>query len=332
MVGTERDVNSDAAVIRPVLNSQQGLAFSQALLPAYSAIDTFHMTGCTIDEAIRRLVAVGADFDQIGGVDNFCWPNIQFHPQNNPDGKLKAAKLVRSCRALRDICLAYEIPLLSGKDSMYVDGHLQGDYGETHKVSALETLQFSATSIVKNIEKCITMDSKMAGDLVYILGVTRNELGGSEYYEHFGYVGLNVPKVDPKTFATLYKALAHAIDKELVASAHGIYRGGLGIHLALVAMGGNLGMEIDLGAVPTEQADRDDVVLFSESAGRFIITIDPENQQAFEEVFKALDFACIGTVTQKNRFVIKGIDGQMLVDVPLQDLKTFWKKPFGELV
>jgi phosphoribosylformylglycinamidine synthase len=332
MVGTERDVNSDAAVIRPVLNSQQGLAFSQALLPAYSAIDTFHMTGCTIDEAIRRLIAVGSDFDQIGGVDNFCWPNIQFHPQNNPDGKLKAAKLVRSCRALRDICLAYEIPLLSGKDSMYVDGHLQGDYGETHKVSALETLQFSATSIVKNIEKCITMDSKMAGDLVYILGMTRNELGGSEYYEHFGYVGLNVPKVDPKAFAILYKALAHAIDKELVASAHGIYRGGLGIHLALVAMGGNLGMEIDLGAVPTEQVERDDVVLFSESAGRFIVTIDPENQQAFEEIFKALDFAYIGTVTQKNRFAIKGIGGQTLVDIPLQDLKTYWKKPFGELV
>jgi phosphoribosylformylglycinamidine synthase len=126
--------------------------------------------------------------------------------------------------------------------------------------------------------------------------------------------------------------LAYAIDKELVASAHGIYRGGLGIHLGLVAMGGNLGMEIDLGAVPTEQVDRDDVVLFSESAGRFIITIDPDNQKAFEEIFKALDFAYIGTVTQKNRFVIKGIDGQMLVDVSLQDLKTFWKKPFGELI
>jgi len=290
------------------------------------------MTSCTIDEAVRRLVAVGADFDQIGGVDNFCWPSIQFHPQNNPDGKLKAAKLVRSCRALRDICLAYEIPLLSGKDSMYVDGHLQGNYGETHKVSALETLQFSATSIVKDIEKCITMDSKMAGDLVYILGTTRNELGGSEYYEHFGYVGLNVPKVVPEAFVALYRALGHAIDKEIVASAHGIYRGGLGIHLALVAMGGNLGMEADLGVVPADQIDRNDFVLFSESAGRFIVTIDSENRKAFEENFKGLDFACIGTVTQRNHFVIKGIDGQIIVDVPVHDLKAFWKKPFGELI
>ena len=332
MVGAERDVNSDAAVIRPVLDSRHGLAFAQALLPSYSAIDTYHMTSCTIDEAIRRLVSVGADFDQIGGVDNFCWPSIQFHPQNNPDGKLKAAKLVRSCRALRDICLAYEIPLLSGKDSMYVDGHLQGNYGETHKVSALETLQFSATSIVKDIEKCITMDSKIAGDLVYILGTTRNELGGSEYYEHFGYVGLNVPKVVPKAFVALYRALGHAIDKELLASAHGIYRGGMGIHLALVAMGGNLGMEIDLGVVPKDQIDRNDVVLFSESAGRFIVTIDPEKKGVFEKNFKGLAFACIGTVTHQNHFVIKGIDGQILVDVPVNDLKAFWKKPFGELI
>ena len=172
----------------------------------------------------------------------------------------------------------------------------------------------------------------MADDLVYILGLTCNELGGSEYYEHLGYVGLNVPKVEPKTFATLYKALGHAIDKELVASAHGIYRGGLGIHLALVAMGGNLGMEIDLGCVPADQVDRDDVILFSESAGRFIVTIDPKNKQVFEENFQGLDFACIGTVTQGNHLVIKGIDSQMLVDVPLQELKTFWKKPFGELI
>jgi phosphoribosylformylglycinamidine synthase len=215
---------------------------------------------------------------------------------------------------------------------MYVDGHLQGDYGETHKVSALETLQFSATSIVKDIEKCITMDSKMAGDLVYILGMTRNELGGSEYYEHFGYVGLNVPKVDPEAFVALYRALGQAIDKELVASAHGIYRGGLGIHLALVAMGGNLGMEIDLGDVPVDQIDRNDVVLFSESPGRFIVTIDPENRKEFEDIFKGLDFACMGTVAPGNHFVIKGIDGQILVDVSVQDLKAFWKKPFGELI
>jgi phosphoribosylformylglycinamidine synthase len=332
LVGVGRDVNSDAGVIRPILGSQKGLAFSQALLPLYSAIDAYHMTSCTIDEAVRRLIAVGADFDHIGGVDNFCWPNIQFDPRHNPDGKFKAAQLVRSCRALRDACLAYEIPLLSGKDSMYVDGHLPGAYGETHKISALETLQFSAISVVKDITKCVTMDSKMPNDLVYILGLTQNELGGSEYYHHLGYVGLNVPQVSPDTFISLYKALNDAIDKELVASAHGIYSGGIGIHLALVAMGGNLGMDVDLSLVPVDRVDRNDHILFSESPGRFIVTIAPENRKLFEKIFNGLDCACIGTVTGTSALTVKGIDNRTILTVPVADLKSSWKKPFGELI
>ena len=207
LVGVDRDVDSDAAVIRPVLDSDKGLAFAQALLPAYSAIDAFHMTACSIDEAVRRLIAVGADPDHIGGVDNFCWPNIQYDPIQNPDGKFKAAQLVRACRALRDLCLSYEIPLLSGKDSMYVDGNLAGRFGETHKVSALETLQFSAISVIEDINRCVTMDAKIPGDLLYIVGTTRNELGGSEYYEHLGYLGRNVPQVRPDDFIPLYQKM-----------------------------------------------------------------------------------------------------------------------------
>jgi phosphoribosylformylglycinamidine synthase len=332
LVGAERDVNSDASVIRPVLESTKGLAFTQSLLPSYSAIDAFHMTACTIDEAVRRVLAVGADFDHIGGVDNFCWPNIQYHPIDNPDGKFKSAQLVRSCQALREICMAYEIPLLSGKDSMYVDGHLQGPYGETHKISALETMQFSAISMVGDITKCVTMDSKMPDDLVYILGLTRNELGGSEYYEHFGYTGLNVPRVQPDQFIEIYKKLGQAIEKEIVASAHGIYRGGLGIHLALVAMGGNLGMDVDLGLVPVEDANRDDTILFSESAGRFIVTVDPNHQVMFEDGFKDLPSACIGTITEIPHLKIKGIRDNNILDVSVKDLKAAWKRPFGDLI
>ena len=208
------------------------------------------MTTCTIDEAVRRLVAVGGDPEHIGGVDNFCWPSIQYDPETNPDGKFKAAQLVRSCRALKDMCMAYEIPLLSGKDSMYVDGHLTGPYGECHKVSALETLQFSATSLIPKVTACVSMDVKVPGDLVYVLGQTRNELGASEYYEQLGYVGTRVPRVDTETSRKLYCALSPAIASGLVASAHGIYRGGLGVHLAMVAMGGNLGLDVDLAKCP----------------------------------------------------------------------------------
>ncbi|UCH24072.1 MAG: phosphoribosylformylglycinamidine synthase, partial [Deltaproteobacteria bacterium] len=229
LVGADRDIFSDAAVIRPVLDSPKGLAMAQALLPTYSAIDAYHMTTCTIDEAVRRLIAVGASLRHIGGVDNFCWPNIEYHPVDNPDGRFKAAQLVRSCWALREMCLAYEIPLLSGKDSMYVDGHLSGRYGEVHKVSALETLQFTTIGVIDDITKCVTLDSKIPGDRIYILGTTRNELGGSEYYDCMGYTGRNVPQVFPETFKALYELLTHAIDRNLVASVHGVYRGGLGV-------------------------------------------------------------------------------------------------------
>jgi phosphoribosylformylglycinamidine synthase len=127
------------------------------------------------------------------------------------------------------------------------------------------------------------MDSKVPGDLIYVLGTTRNELGASEYYDRFGYVGLNVPAVQPDVFVGLYRALTRAIEKDLVASAHGIYRGGLGVHLAMVAMGGNLGMRLSLGKVPAGDVLRNDSLMFSESAGRFIVTVDPENQTEFEK-------------------------------------------------
>jgi phosphoribosylformylglycinamidine synthase len=332
LVGEGRDVNSDAAVIRPVLASAKGLAFSQALIPSYSVIDAYHMTSCTIDEAVRRLIAVGASMAHIGGVDNFCWPSIQYHPVENPDGKFKAAQLVRSCRALRDMCLAYEIPLLSGKDSMYVDGHLSGPYGETHKVSAPETLQFSAIGVVEDVEACITMDAKVPEDLVYVLGMTRDELGGSEYYEHLGYTGLQVPQVFPEQFAAIYRAVETAVRESLLASAHGIYRGGLGVHLAMVAMGGNLGLDVDLRQVPSDGNLRNDTLLFSESAGRFVVTVDPRNEKRFEALCHAIPFACVGHVSREAQLVIRGLAGDPILRQPVAALKNAWKMRFGALI
>ncbi len=333
LVGKHRDIPSDACVIRPVLTSKKGLAFSQALLPLYSQIDAYHMTACTIDEALRRLIAVGTDMDHIGGVDNFCWPSIQYHPVHNPDGRFKAAQLVRSCQALRDMCLAYEIPLLSGKDSMYVDGHLAGKYGETHKISALETIQFSAVSVIEDISRCQTLDIKLPGDHVYVLGVTRNELGGSEYYHMQGYVGLNVPRVRPDAFKPVYRCLASAIEKRLIHSAHGIYSGGLAIHLALIAMGGDMGMDIDLSRLPTEDISQNVQALFSESPGRFIVTVAPGCRIEFEQLASGVVCACIGQTTgDQGNLVIAGLNGQPLTHISVNDLRQAWKTPFGELI
>jgi len=332
LVGKDRDANSDAVVIRPVLDSLQGLASAQALLPTYSEIDTYHMVACTIDEAVRRVVAVGGDPDRIAGVDNFCWPSVQYDPKENPDGRYKAAQLVRANWALRDVCEAYEIPLLSGKDSMYVDGHLKGPYGETRKVSALPTLQFSCTTIVGDITRCVTMDAKCPGDLVYVLGETKGELGGSEYYEHFGYIGRHVPQLEPELSMKCSRALASAIKEELVASCHGIYRGGLGTHLALVVMGGSLGMTVDLGKVPRREVEANHILLYSETPGRFIVTIDPKDRASFESFLDSIPHAFIGTVSDGPDFVVRGLGGEDLIRIPVPELKEAWKGPFGGLV
>jgi phosphoribosylformylglycinamidine synthase subunit PurSL len=332
LVGKGRDIPGDAVVVRPILDSTRGIATSQALNPFYSEIDTYHMTALIIDEAVRKVIAVGGDPDQIGGVDNFCWPSIQYHPVNNPDGRYKAAQLVRSNWALRDYCLAYGIPLLSGKDSMYIDGNLEGAYGERRKVSGLPTLLFTVSSVVKDIRKCVTMDAKNSGDIVYVLGETRDELGGSEYYHMMDEVGLKVPWVDVNKTWPMYLAVSKAIEEDLVSSVHAVSRGGLAVHLAMVAMAGETGMEINLDGVPNNDDLSDTRVLYSESSGRFIVTVDPAKEDAFEKLFSDMMIGRLGVVSSASRFKIKGKIGDLIVDEEINTLKDCWKRPFGGLI
>ncbi|MBN1847042.1 MAG: phosphoribosylformylglycinamidine synthase subunit PurS [Deltaproteobacteria bacterium] len=332
LIGRHRDIPSDAIVVRPILDSQKGIASAQALNPFYSTIDTYHMTAVTIDEAVRKVLAVGGDPDHIGGVDNFCWPTIQYDPDKNPDGKYKAAQLVRSNWALRDYCLAFGIPLLSGKDSMYIDGNLEGPFGEKRKVSGLPTLLFTVSSVIQDITRCVTMDAKFPGDLIYVLGDTKNELGGGEYYQMMGELGLHVPEVKVEDVWPIYRALHQAIQQGLISSAHAIARGGLGVHLAFTAMGGALGMDVHVKDVPCSKPLSDTRILYSESAGRFIVTIDPARKQAFEKLFKGMPAGCIGTISDSKRFRIQSKTGSWMMKEDIDELKECWKRPFGGLI
>lgn len=332
LTGKRRDVPSDSVVVRPILDSNRGIAVSQALNPFFSEIDTYHMTAAAIDEAVRKILAVGGDPGHLGGLDNFCWPTIEYHPTENPDGKYKAAQLVRANWALRDYCLAYGIPLLSGKDSMYIDGNLKGPFGERHKVSGLPTLMFTICSVIEDIARCVTMDAKFPGDLVYVLGETKNELGGSEYYQMMGSIGLNVPQVNAKEVWPGYLALYKAIQEGLVSSCHAVSRGGLAVHLAMVAMAGELGMEINLTSIPRASGLTVSQTLYSESCGRFIITVPPGKKEMFEELFANIKMAQMGIVSESPRFCVRDGRGEAIIEEDTPTLKNSWKKPFGELV
>ncbi len=327
LVGRRADIPSDAAVLRPRQESVRGLALSMALHPSYGQIDTYHMTAVSIDEAVRRLLAVGGSLDHIGGVDNFCWPSIQYDPVKNPDGKYKAAQLVRANRALKDLCLAYGIPLLSGKDSMYIDGHLPGEFQETHKVSGLATLLFTAVTVIPDVARCLTLDCKEPGDYIYLIGATKPELGGSELYDLFGYVGLQVPEVHPAQFLSYYRKMAEAVDAGLLASCHGVYRGGVAVHLAFKAMAGDLGLEVDLAAV----ADSPLTALYSESAGRFLVTVAPSDQERWEALMAGTPLWRLGRVRADRRFLVHWND-RLLVNTAVDELQAVWKERFGSLI
>ena len=329
LVGEFTPVPGDAAILRPRPNSHRGLALSLALCPAYSQIDTYHMTTVTIDEAVRRLLAVGGSLDHIGGVDNFCWPSVEYDPRVNPDGRYKAAQLVRSCLALKDLCLAYGIPLLSGKDSMYVDGVIPGAYGEMHRVSGLPTLFFTAVSVLPDLKRALSLEWKRPGDLIYLVGDTRPELGGSEFYEMLGYVGLSVPEVHPEEFLAYYRLLEEAGQAELMASAHGLYRGGLGVHLALASLAAGLGVEVDLSRVAPESPAY--ASLYSESAGRFLVSVDPAHQGRLEDLFRNQPLTLIGQVRSDQTVKIVR-HGQPLLAAPLETLKATWERRFGSLI
>ncbi|MGM0419039.1 MAG: AIR synthase-related protein [Thermodesulfobacteriota bacterium] len=331
LTGVNRNVPSDASVIKPDHESEKGLVFTQTINPGYSDIDTDNMTRLCVDEALRRLVTAGADPSETGGVDNFCWPGIAYDKINNPDGKLKAAKLVRSCLALKDICLEYKIPLLSGKDSMYVDGHLPGPYGETRKVSAPESLQFSATGILKDCKKAVTSEYKSPEDKIYILGITSDELGGSEFYELLNEKGLNVPVVNQALNKKVYQKYFEANEKGLLNSGRSVGKGGIFVSLAFCSIGSGLGADINLDNVVTEDCSLDYKILFSESAGRIIFSVSPDKAEELEKLMDERFCACIGTVRKDNKLIVSSC-GNEIINLGADELETVFEQRFGELV
>lgn len=321
LVGVVNDGPGDAAVCRPLLESWEGIVVSSGICPRYSDIDTYHMMACAIDEAIRNNLAVGGSLKHMAGLDNFCWCD-PVQSEKTPDGKYKLAQLVRANQALYDYTKAFGVPCISGKDSM------KNDYliGNT-KISIPPTVLFSAVSIIPDVRKCVTMDAKQPGDLVYVLGETLPEMGGSEYFALRGFIGNTVPKVNASKAKALYEALGRAMGQGLVASCHDCSDGGLGVALAETSFAGGWGMEVDLRKCPSAGIERNDFLLFSESQSRFVMTVHPGKQSAFENCFRGNVISPIGQVTDKNLFQVFGLNGKRIVQANLSDLKEAWQRP-----
>ncbi len=313
--GIENDGPSDAAVIRPLFDSWEGIGVSHGMCPRYSDIDTYAMVANAIDEAVRNVVCVGTNPDYLAGLDNFCWA-MGFSKE---DEEKYVGDLVRANKALYDITTNYKLPCISGKDSMKNDYRI-GDIS----VSVPPTMLFSVIGKIPDVRKAITMDVKNEGDLVYILGITKNELGSTEYLEELNLKGTTVPQVEPKSAIERYRLLHKAIQQGLVLSCHDCSDGGLGVALAESAFAGGFGLEIDISLILCDEYLRDDIILFSESASRLILTVTPENKDIFEIMMEGTEFANIGIVKGTN-LNITGNDGNTIIDAPITKLKESWQ-------
>jgi len=316
-------VNARATVIAPVLTSKKGVVLSQSLYPRYSGIDTYRMSACAIDTAIRNAISVGGSLDELALLDNFCWCS-----SDEPErlGQLKEAG-----RACYDYATAYKTPFVSGKDSMFNDFKGYDENGNKVKISVLPTLLISSFGVMQDYRTCVSIDPKFAGDLVYILGATGEELGASEYFDELGFIGNGAPQVNAKKALALYKSFTEATKKNLIASAESVCAGGLGISLARMAIAGDLGMEISLQNLPAiSPLTRNDYTLFSESQSRLIVTVNPNLVAQFEEAFKGQDIAQIGKVRADKSFVVKGLNGETIVETDVATLNKAYRSVFNK--
>ncbi|QIT35926.1 AIR synthase-related protein [Wolbachia endosymbiont of Brugia pahangi] len=308
-------VCSEAVVLRPILSSNKGVVKSQGFGSSYGEIDIYHMAACAIDTAIRNYVAAGGNIEHLALLDNFCWCDAY-----NPE---RLWQLKRAAEACYDYAIAFKTPFISGKDSMFNDFKGYDENGKKVIISAPPSLLISAIGIIENIENAVSLDVKMPGDLIYMLGITHDELGRSEYQLYSGMDNNNVPKVDAKNARKLYKCFNQAIKESIVASAIALNLGGLAIALVKSLIAGDLGAEIDFPLVPVGKTQNTDtinkIIMFSESQSRILVTIAPQNQKRFEELFKDTVYSCIGRVTEEKVLSIRDI-----LKVDLKDLRSWY--------
>ncbi len=291
-------VFAEATVARPVLGSLKGAVLSQGLAPRYSDIDCYAMAAASIDIAVRNAVAVGASLDHLALCDNFCWCD-----STNPERLWQLKKAAEACH---DVAVAYGTPYISGKDSMFNDFRGYDADGQPVHVAIPPTLLISALGVMDDVTQAVSLDAKLPGDLIYVLGQTRDELGGSEYYAMQGVLGVRVPQLDVEAAIARYHAYHDAVRDGLVASALAVTLGGLGVALAKSCIAGQLGAKIELEAVPQAEGLNHQQLLFSESLGRLLVTVAPQDQAAFERAIQGTAYACIGEVAEKPELVLAG--------------------------
>ena len=298
LIGARGDVPSTATVMRVRHGRDEGVILGEGIHPWYAEIDTDAMAKACVDEGVRRVLCAGGRIDRIAALDNFCWPD-PVESSKTPDGQHKLAQLVRCCEGLYAACVAYGVPLISGKDSMKNDAYLGGV-----KISIPPTLLVSVIGQTADVARSLTLEPRGAGDRVYLLGPTALEFGGSELGRLLDERGAalpssDVPRTDLDRAWARYRAFAEQRDASLVRSAHVCGRGGLGVALAHMVLASELGLELELDALRGGGANLPAAaILLSESTGRIVLTCTEQDGAALERALGEHGLVALGRVVE----------------------------------
>jgi phosphoribosylformylglycinamidine synthase len=315
LVGVHLDGPGDAAVIAPIFGSWRGIALGCGIQPRLGDLDPYYMAAAAIDEAVRNVVSVGANPARIALLDNFCW--------GDTDRPEVLGSLVRAAEACRDLALAFRTPFISGKDSLKNEFRSAG-----HHIVIPPTLLISALGIVPDVRQCVTMDMKAPDSILYLLGTTKDELGGSHFHLVTKREGGEVPVVDVAIAPRIFAALHEAICQGLIRSCHDLSEGGLAVAAAEMAFAGGIGADILRPEAMINLAD--EVFLFSESTTRFLLEVGPEEAKRLGAHFADLPLHRIGSTCKQARLRCTGRNGEWIIWAALDQLKEAWQRPLRQ--
>jgi phosphoribosylformylglycinamidine synthase II len=296
---------ADAAVVR-IKGTDKGLALTVDGNSRYCFLDPYVGGALAVAEAARNLACVGAR--PIGLTD--C---LNFGSPENPAVMWQFARVIQG---MRDACIALKVPVVSGNVSFY---------NETDGIPIYPTPTIGMVGILPKVDRVITPWFKAAGDIVVLLGRTREELGGSEYLKFIhNLVRGTPPWIDLKLEQAIQNCCLEAIDKGILRSAHDISDGGLAVALAECCIGGPdkpLGVRTEI-----REMIRGDALLFSESQSRILVSMQEKDLGQLQEIASghAVPLQVIGAVGG-SRFSI-----QPILQLPVDELQSIWSSALGD--
>jgi phosphoribosylformylglycinamidine synthase len=306
MVGEmNRTGPGDASVLRPVPSSLKGLAAAIGCNPWFTSLDPYRGGMSSVDEAWRNVVAVGAMPNALTDCLNF----------GNPERPERLGEFREAVRGIGDFAKALNIPIPSGNVSLYNEA--------PGGASVLPTPMMMCCGIIDDISKAVTADFKGPGNRIYVIGETKEEMGGSLLYRVFGGKQGVVPSVDVDNVRELTGKTLEAMDRRLISGCHDCSDGGIAVAVAEMCISGQTGAVLDLRKAADMSPRK---VLYSESNTRWIAEVSEENAEEFEKIMGGSAHK-IGK-TGGNSMNIR--DSGVIIEV--EELRKAWNDPIWKVM